>query len=699
MIEKKAQGGTGGGIDIDSPDGSIDVKREGERVEISINEAYKYDLVTEEENGIARAFDKKVLDHSLHNVVPFGEHSDEDSAVQELTSVDSMYAPRIGQMLDWRDENGDYHLSRYSYETDFRLPVGSQWSSVVYDDVHDTICALSFGVDGEHPKEGSFLVATRKVRGVWKTFESGATETWFQLVYGNGIIVAMSGNESKEFAVSRDGGFTWEFGVLPTKQYYIRVRFIDGKFYFICPQGYYASRDMTEFESFVNVTKLLDITERDGGLVYFTGETSGTIYYIDETPIGGDSKMFSGFRPYDAFYYVGNGVYFVYSDFGMYRDDPGHTPSKISNIAFLDYDVTPADGNLANTSIAMQTFTPLEEVILKKEDDLVRLYAISAKIASSASFVREFIFQPSTKRYSWLDNADYFYYNYATHACIVRGQYLFAVVGASRNGGNNSATESRETSIWTYRTLERTTIDFNPWEEIPLIPEEAEGLVCVDNKKVYEVNVGEFLKFKDKALSTIHSDRYTEYLNYPLTIVREGVEYKVWCPVALEDIVDGSTLVYEDEECTYSIGTIMSHDYNPNNPTDVEVSIGGNTLVFTFHTSKIPESLATTKAIIDAVNELKKKIKIGVAVFYRNSANNPWTQANVAWSSDHYTTSPSTTPGFMCVVTTDGQEPDLVTTENVAALFQWTAGSTFGIDAIVPFETEEHGFAPIQISL
>lgn len=694
MLHYETKGGNP--IEIESPDGSVKVTREGEVVQLSI------DLVTEHENGLARAFDKKVLDHSLHNVVPFGAHTDEDSAVQELTEVDRMYAPKMGQMLDWMDEDGNYHLSRYSYDPNFQLPVGSQWSSVVYDDVHDTICVLSFGANDSGLKEGDFFVCTRDVRGVWKQIGFSSYETWFQLSYGNGIIVAMSGNSSREFAVSRDGGFTWDFGVLPTENRYIRVRFISGKFYFICGTGYYASQDMTNFDEFVNVTDLLDITERDGGLVYLTGNTSQTIYYIDEAPIEGTRKVFSGHKPFNAFYYVGNGVYFAYCDFGLYTTD--NFNNKVSLLGLLDYDITPNDGNLAENHILLQTFSPLEEVIMKKEDDLVKLYTLTSKISSGASFVREFLFQPSQKSVYWVENQDRVYYNYATHACIVREDYLFVVVGGSRDGGNRSATNSKETSIWDCTDLSRTTIEFNPWEEIPLITEKNEGIIFVKDKKVGEVVLSDFLKLRENTLETIHSDRYTEYQNYLLTRVSGGVEESVWCPVALDEIEDGTTSVYDDEGCTNVVGTIIEHDYNPNNPTDVEVSIDGNTYVYTFHTSKTPLSLATTKALIDSFNEIRRLLanyRVGKSVYIVPAGQStPVEVTGITYNSStgSFEKTISNNIGDQIYVTTDGLPPQM-DMSNICLFYTCVSASGAFVSWTACLYTDGTRTAPIFITV
>ena len=68
------------------------------------------------------------------------------------------------------------------------------------------------------------------------------------------------------------------------------------------------------------------------------------------------------------------------------------------------------------------------------------------------------------------------------------------------------------------------------------------------------------------------------------------------------------------------------------------------------------------------------------------------------WNTDHYEATPATNPGFIVAITNDGQEPDN-DMSNLYALYQWTAGSTFGIRAAANFTTEAHGDAPIYIEL
>ena len=115
------------------------------------------------------------------------------------------------------------------------------------------------------------------------------------------------------------------------------------------------------------------------------------------------------------------------------------------------------------------------------------------------------------------------------------------------------------------------------------------------------VKTAEFGKFLEKRtvganpeIGTVHSDRITEYANYML----QNSNGVCWCMVDVADMVNNTTKVYSDEECTTEIGVVTNHSYNPNNPLDVEVNIGGTTEVYVIDQTKIPQSLSTTAAVI-----------------------------------------------------------------------------------------------------
>lgn len=697
----KAVGG-GGDVEIISSDNSINVETtpDGEK-DLKVN-LENLPLVTEEENGIARAFDKVILDHSLQNSAQFGMKADEETAMDDITDEDSQYEPRLGQMLTWQNEDGEYKLSRYSYDTNFKLPIKTQWAYSVYDDVHDTVCCLSFG-EPTGALQGDFTVATRHVRGTWKVVESANFERWFQLCYGNGTIVALSGNRSKEIMVSVDGGFNWELYTLPGETYWTRVRYHGGRFYFINDNAYYETEDFQNYTS-QNVygARILDLTWKNDNIILLykkaTGADSANEIYIDDTADGGGEKKISQISAgyfanlINSFVYVCANIYTFFSGFGLSGTDPNDGLKKYGLVS-VNITTGQVRGGLSGQGINL--FKGVQDIVAVQDEnnpDKGTLYIFGEKLNILDTPIYKAIydvntFPGATTVYATINS------DVSTHGCIVRNDYIFLMKGASQNGGwADSGYNEDKAWILSADTLEETNINFSPWEQIPLIKEEAEGIVGVEDKETYNVGVeNPYLQFKNKTLSANASDRITEYSNYRLT---RG-EVEIWCVAERNDIVDNTTKVYADEDCTDEIGIITNHNYNINNPNDTEVLIDGETLVFTFIDSKIPVFLATTAAIIDA---LKKKVDVGTAIYFKANGTGPWVAVTYTWNTDHYEATPATNPGFIVAITNDGQEPanDM---SNMYALYQWTAGSTFGIRAAANFTTAAHGDAPIYIEL
>lgn len=599
-----------GGFNAESSDNSITIEDAGKDTKDFKVNWDEMPLVTEEENGKARAFDKVILDHSLQNSAQFGMWADEETAMGGIVSEDSQYTPRVGQMLTWQDEDGEYKLSRYSYDTNFKLPIKTQWAYSVYDDVHDTVCCLSFG-EPTGTLEGNFCVATRHVRGTWKVVQSNTYERWFQLCYGNGTIVALSGNRSQEIMVSVDGGFNWELYTLPADTYWKRVRYHGGRFYFINDNTYHETEDFQNYTSHsVYGARILDLTWKNDNIILLykkpTGTDSAYEIYIDDTADGGSEKKISSITAgywanlINSFVYVCNDIYTLFSAFGLVGTDPEDGLKKYS-IRSINLTTGQTKGEDGGQGINL--FKGVQDIVAvqnKDNTDTGYLYIFGQKFSGDSPIYKE-TFDGNSFPFATKVSAN-ITSNVSVHGCIVRDNYIFAMKGASLNyGWADSGYNEDKAWILDADTLEETEINFSPWEQIPLIKEESEGIVGVENKKTYNVGVEKpYLKFKDKTLSANASDRITEYENYRLT---RG-DYVIWCVSARADIVDNTTKIYAEEQCTTELGVITKHDYNPNNPTDTEVSIDGNTYVYEFHDSKIPESLATTAAVIQ-LNQTK----------------------------------------------------------------------------------------------
>ena len=197
-------------------------------------------------------------------------------------------------------------------------------------------------------------------------------------------------------------------------------------------------------------------------------------------------------------------------------------------------------------------------------------------------------------------------------------------------------------------------------------------------------------------------------------------------------MIPGSTKVYIDEACTIEYATV----YATGGDVVVILEIEGEIKQY-YSIGKTPTYIATTKAIIDALNspnmaqfgiqtksvnisqngtttispdsgkllsevevnvDVQGGVGVGKAVYHRSNSSSPWSAVTVTWSTDHYVATPSTTQGFTVAVTDDGNEPaaDL---SNVFSMFVWTLGATFGVDAYVKFTDGVHGVAAVIISL
>lgn len=236
------------------------------------------------------------------------------------------------------------------------------------------------------------------------------------------------------------------------------------------------------------------------------------------------------------------------------------------------------------------------------------------------------------------------------------------------------------------------------WEEIPILKPNVRGLLQATDKGFEQLPLkSPYLYIGNNELCANASDRYERYLHHRLYTVVEGQTYEVWCLADYNNIIDGTTAVYEDEECTTQIGVIENHNYNPNNPSDTEILIDGVSYVFTWDSKDYPETLATTLAVIECGEKKKGKLA-GNAVYFKANGTGSWVQVAVSWVTDHYECAPATNPGFIVVLTTDGNAPanDF---SNACNIYQWTAGSSFGINAISDYTSDTHGDAPIQISL
>ena len=678
----------------------------------------QYELVTEEVNGIARSFDKLVLDHSLHNVAYMGSFNDELEAIQALTEVDEMYSPQYGQYLGWQDFTGNAILSRCSYDPNWTLPVSATWIDGAYDESHGTICVICAGENGKYEgDEGTFLVCTRKIRGPWSVRRIDTYERWLGVTYGNGMLVALTGNSSREYAISRDGGFTWTVGALSSHRQMKKCRFVDGKFYIIDQNGYLTTEDFETFSDFENVTGLLDVCEDSGGVVLFTyrssryytidrriyGGTNSTVY-----DNGGDAKLYL-----DELYYFRDNYFLATS-----RGRAKVAGSNTSPISMLVRDN--GNGTVYIDSSAWYRLND-GETLVQSIPYIRPNYFQNRQLQSFVSIYKDGEVKIIFKYYDTQNNFSSFltwksmsgdvqptylvpcYVPYVDRAETDEQQCMFYFGGGvlTLGGVKNKSTFGYMDYVMSTDVGYHAGMYFpaNPWERIPLPNEFQDGIISVKDGEAKETTVERpYLEYKDLTLKANTSDRYEPYKNHRLSIVYEGELIEIWCIADWENIVDNTTLVYSDEECTIPVGVITDHNYNINNPYDTAVSLDGHSYVFQWDPLYYPEALATSHALIDGLEKKKGSVILGNAVYFKANGTGAWVAVAVTWNTDHYESEPATYPGFIVAVTTDGNEPD-ANLSNVFSTIVWQAGVGFGMVITVPFTSDNYGDSYINITV
>lgn len=652
--EHKGTGSAVGGVKkIESPDGSLNVTENGDVTEVTVNwgempetEVTSEDgsvlvnktgstfdlsvpLATEEQDGRLSKSGKYQIDHS--QLIETDEMVDKaNTAASILMTHDLEYYPTEGQMMTWRDLDGKLHLSRYEPNTAKNngfLP--SNWRTAVWDDIAESIIVESKSGDNTNPASGQFRVSQSFNGGwTWTPYldADSPNENWGVGCAYNGTAVFISRNTSREVEYTTDGGVSWTRTNLPDRERWNSV-WIDeqGRFVFHCEANkVYATSD---FNSYTNVTSDYPTGVRcyflpnDPTRYPYQGKTSDWMCMVRKSFFGLESnvlmvKTSSGWQDFRTF--------------GSGKAVTRHFPIKIQ-VEALDGTITKEyadlfvnDETMGNSPILYINGNWEYQLIGDDEDWWVFPVMVSnkeSKVYCVASMGKSIYEVEGNKPMSGsglslnktkeiirgTEAVNFIPYGHDTESIFTFG------------GVKHSDAGYRMSSFNLFLTIEGKSVLATPpdfWREIPLLDENVNGLLRQNGNTVETVGLGEFLKEDNTGdtplLKTVHSDRITMYANYML----QNSNGVCWCPVDVSDMVDGTTKIYSDEDCTVEIGVVTNHSYNPNNPLDVEVSIGGVTGVYVIDPTKIPKSLATTYAIIQAIEELKKKVPVAKAVWY-----------------------------------------------------------------------------------
>ena len=566
---------------VSSDDGTVEVTRENDNYDLSIN------LVTEEKDGLARAFDKKIHDHSFANTAYMGSATKAADAIEtHVLSEDSQYNPEYGQILGWQDENGKLRLSRMAVPS-WGLPIDSWWIDGCYDSVHGTLCIATSGDPSDNGYDGDFCIAVRRFDTGWKVVRVVNHEKWNSVCYGNGLIVITTGNSSSEFMWSSDGGYTWTSSSSLGSGHWKRARYneTNGYFYFIASERIIRTQDLQNFSTYFTApagAEICDITWTDDNDPCYLYYMSGESYFRINSQVIWHT---SNFRAEKCIY------------------KNGYLVTWYDGAVFIDRDHPNDNTRFQTVWYTMQTGGGFEGVEVFATSGGVDVFIASTAMYSNyqravrkVQVVGDSVVGNNTATFGDEDSA--------THllTCDYEGETCFYLFGGT--SFMPLTPYGAEKSQWgNLIKYDLSELPPQAWEEIPVLDDKADGLLCAINGEFNECEVeNPYLKYANGNLSVNHSDRFTEYANYRLIEATTADDANVlWCVPDLSAIVDNSTYVYDDEECTHTVGIITNHSYNPNNPNDVEVQIDGALYTYVFQTSKMPVSLATTKALIDAM--------------------------------------------------------------------------------------------------
>ena len=566
---------------VSSDDGTVEVTRENDNYDLSIN------LVTEEKDGLARAFDKKIHDHSFANTAYMGSATKAADAIEtHVLSEDSQYNPEYGQILGWQDENGKLRLSRMAVPS-WGLPIDSWWIDGCYDSVHGTLCIATSGDPSDNGYDGDFCIAVRRFDTGWKVVRVVNHEKWNSVCYGNGLIVITTGNSSSEFMWSSDGGYTWTSSSSLGSGHWKRARYneTNGYFYFIASERIIRTQDLQNFSTYFTApagAEICDITWTDDNDPCYLYYMSGESYFRINSQVIWHT---SNFRAEKCIY------------------KNGYLVTWYDGAVFIDRDHPNDNTRFQTVWYTMQTGGGFEGVEVFATSGGVDVFIASTAMYSNyqravrkVQVVGDSVVGNNTATFGDEDSA--------THllTCDYEGETCFYLFGGT--SFMPLTPYGAEKSQWgNLIKYDLSELPPQAWEEIPVLDDKADGLLCAINGEFNECEVeNPYLKYANGNLSVNHSDRFTEYANYRLIEATTADDANVlWCVPDLSAIVDNSTYVYDDEECNHTVGIITNHSYNPNNPNDVEVQIDGALYTYVFQTSKMPVSLATTKALIDAM--------------------------------------------------------------------------------------------------
>ena len=575
-----------------------------------VNKQDKLDLVTEEEDGIARALDKKLLDKSFLNSVAIGEGeqyaSAEDASAALIEASKGYYYPTTGSTMHWLNTNDNLILSRFYREVGIsgtdKTPY--RWIGAAY---MNGIYVLSAQSDNDTGVGNKLVIATSSNGKSWTVTPSQtAYETFRAVEAGGNYFAVLTGNSSREYYYSSDGT-TWTQSSNLADIYWYKLKYLNG--YWVAIGRNSLNSAVWQFSVFendlnnspinhsVNFIDSFNISD----ITYFSGKyfcaKSGGVAVVDSTTF--DMSLITLTNSYNHIDIVNDMIILSTSNAIAVSSD---------GINFFEYDLP---------------FVATTQIIYSNENYFIGCASDNAIYYSEDFTTWNSCVMPSgeTTETSWN-----FLINAGSNLLMLSGpQSLFV-------NGNKSDTS------WLINPVNYYIENLGEWVDIPILDSSINGLLSVKNRNYEVLQISDYLALANNVLSTVNFNRYTLYENYPATALNAEAENQtVWINVSLSEIIDNTTLAYSDEACTQSIGTITAHSYNPNNTNEITISVSGMSYVYLFVSTKYPQGLATMQALIDGLANIQGGDVVPSSVenqIFRTVLNEQTQTLETAWSND-----------------------------------------------------------------
>lgn len=552
-------------------------------------------LVTEDENGIARAIDKKVTDKSMINSVILSAQFDSAASASDklVEASNGFYAPVHGQTMHWVDLNSELHLSRYS-EALGVSGLDKKPLCWLGGATNDKVVVLN-GVNSQSTDVGGMVYAISADGIHWKYgVATNTVERWYPIQYGGGLFIANTGNSSKEYIIGRLQGpnqdsISWSVYSNMPGAYHSVMYYCDDA-WLVCTNsgGTSYTYDIYIFDPDNGTFSLLTTVNRGNvqndisknqlkiydGKLYVSDSFGVDIIDLQTMTVlstfaTSNREIFETIKFKDSIYLYGriqgNSVYKITDD-GL-QNLVAIYPRKTNIIEHNGYlfwlgSLENDKSNLIYTGSFSKETTKEQNGTEFDTNNPVQLLPFGDDILVISGFYRYFS----------AENSD-FVYN-------VRANSL--------------------------RASSPTINNVNRWEEIPILSTGNDVLLMRRDNQFKAVQLHQ-LKMEDETLSVDSSDEYLAPVGYKCTPLSPSNPI-LYCPEKLENITVGSSEVFTDSQCMYYFGYITNKTFNPNNPTEIEVTLWQNgqeiQLYYVISDNLYPNTIATSRAVM----ELSKKI-------------------------------------------------------------------------------------------